>query len=71
MNDKAKIEWLNVRMEEVNDAFRNVDDEDKYHRLEDLEMAVQRVKAAVFADICITSKPYPKKKSPWFIPEDK
>lgn len=70
MTDKEKLRWIKSRMDEVTCAFKNPNDEDKYHALEMMEHMVQRVKAAVLADICISSKAYPAKTSPWFTKEN-
>ena len=66
MTDEDKCKWLMARVKETQTTFKHANDEDKYHALEMLELTVQRIKAAVLADIFISTKAYPAKTSPWF-----
>lgn len=66
MIDSERLEWITARVNDVQEAFQHPNDEDKFHALEMLEWTVQRVKAAVLADIFISAKAYPPKTSPWF-----
>jgi hypothetical protein len=66
MTDEEKTGWLEARYMEVREAFAHPNDEDKFHTLEMLEITVQRINAAVLADIYITRKAYPASTSPWF-----